>query len=107
VIDVAVTPGADDPPDADEPLDEPDDEPHATATSATPSSAAADTSDRLTDKCMSPPRWIDFTAEQSVVGMELGATRTGAESPRRDEGIPPLAPIALEVSSEWASNASA
>jgi hypothetical protein len=34
VIDVAVTPGADDPPDAAEPLDEPDDEPHAATTAA-------------------------------------------------------------------------
>jgi hypothetical protein len=107
VIDVAVTPGAVDPPDADEPLDEDDDEPHATARSATPSSKAADTSDRLTDGCISPPRWIDFTAEQSVVGGSPAAGPIDAESPRRDEGIPPLAPIARQVSPEWRSGTSA
>jgi hypothetical protein len=108
VIDDAVTPGADDPPDPDEPPDEDDDdEPQAATTSATPSSTAADASDRLTDKCMSPPRWIDFTAEQSVVGASPDAGPFGAESPRRDEGIPPLAPIARELSPERGCDASA
>ena len=46
MIDDPVTPGADDPPDPDEPPDEDDDEPHATTTSAMPSSKAADASDR-------------------------------------------------------------